>query len=197
MLTMGFGDLHKKEADTAEEDRKREHRKKFNPFDTNKVMENERKHLEDNPANKGGKSEITQDKITQRKHANTISTAYKYKSKTKEDRQKFPEEADKPIGNLDSTDARMKFLNGFTQNNAMLQDKEGRDIGEHACGPTSVIAAAVAMDGPKGLNPLIDRLEKDLKNKPNNIQMADMPKYTALKQRIKDNKLTAADMVTL
>lgn len=55
MLTMGFGDLHKKEADTTEEDRKREHRKKFNSFDTKKIMEDERKHLEDNPANKGNK----------------------------------------------------------------------------------------------------------------------------------------------
>lgn len=193
-VTMGFGDFRKAEADAEEETRRRKRRDSMKDNDIRTEAENQ---FNNDPKNKNQRFSITQDEIERRKAGKMLGGDYKTKNEIDADKNTFIQyESDKPVGKLDTPEERMKFLNGFTQNNVSLE-QNGTDISKHACAPTSVIAAAIAMDGPKGLTPIIERMEKDLQSKPPAERKLEQMRYNLMKERIEKGEMNMTDMVNL
>ena len=101
-------------------------------------------------------------------------------------------EPNKPIGSLETKADRMKFLEGFTQN-----DKNDPDSASY-CGPTALIAATVYAQGSKGLSPMVGQWEAEAKKKADAGDADSKKKLEELgelQKKIDKGELTNKDMM--
>lgn len=124
-----------------------------------------------------GRAKPKDEYYARREHAKMVAGEYLTKEGIPE---KNPQE---PVGNLDSKEERLRYLQGFTQ-----FDKNDPKS-ESYCAPTALIAATIMDKGTKGLAPMITQLSSSVKpDSPEGKQLA------LLQDKVKDGKMTNEDM---
>ncbi len=166
----------------ADEDAKadRDERRKALPAQVREDAEKQRKEdqkLYDNGSIDQLPSKRTDDDLKRREHSKMVAGEYLTTDKIPE---KNPQE---PVGNLDSKEDRLRYLQGFTQ-----FDKSDPKS-ESYCAPTALIAATIMDKGTKGLAPMITQMSSSVKpDSPEGKHLAELQKKVA------DGKMTNEDM---
>lgn len=133
------------------------------------------------------KPDLSNNETERRVHGKMIDLEYAPPS------MRAAKDPDKPVGNLDTKEDRLKFLQGFTQNDP----KDPKS--EHYCGPTALMAAAMVDKGQQGLTPMVAQMQAEAVAKaaadPNNKDSAEQVKrFQQLQDKINKNELTNSDM---
>lgn len=119
----------------------------------------------------------TDEELKRREHSKMVAGEYNSKDSVPD---KNPQEL---VGNLDSKEDRLRYLQGFTQ-----FDKTDPKS-ESYCGPTALIAATIMDKGTKGLTPMLTQMSSSVKpDSPEGRQLAELQKKVA------DGKMTNEDM---
>jgi len=99
------------------------------------------------------------------------------------------------VGNMGTKDEKIEYLKTLTQQDSSDPAKEAN---KDYCGPTTMIAAAMYLDGPKGLSPLLNKMQNDVKKWKDPEEQA---KYTIkmkeIQEKINSNELTNGDVDTM
>lgn len=98
------------------------------------------------------------------------------------------------VGNLGNKDEKIEYLKTLTQQDSSDPTKQDN---KNYCGPTTMIAAAMYLDGPKGLNPLIEKMHKDVDSiygKKNAAGSEFNGKLSEIQKKIADGELTNKDV---
>jgi hypothetical protein len=132
---------------------------------------------------------LSAEQVTERVHGKMLGDEY-----IKDPQEKRDVDPNEKIGLLQSKEDKIKFLSKFTQGDSIEKDKKEN---EAYCGPTSIIAAAVYVDGAKGLKPIIAQMQKDLaktyKGSPDQIKVFNT-QIKSMSGRIDKGEITNEDL---